>query len=143
MKGRPVDRLLAKIDQRGPDECWPWVTADGTDRYGTFWLEGEAVGAHRAAWILLVGPIPDGLHVLHRCDAPPCCNPSHLFLGTRSDNMADAFEKGRLPIPDNGGRATCPRGHAFTEANTYRRKRGTRECRACKRAGLKKWRASR
>jgi hypothetical protein len=60
---------------------------------------GRQVGcyAHRMAWILTHGPIPDGLHICHRCDVPLCCNPSHLFLGTQGDNNRDAFAKGRQP----------------------------------------------
>ncbi len=133
---------MAKIRQGGPDECWPWITAEGTNRYGTFWLEGRIEKASRAAWMLLVGSIGEGLLVCHRCDNPPCCNPRHLFLGTQSDNMADAYAKGRLPVPDNPVREACPRGHAYTDANTYRRRSGKRECRTCKRAGLRNWRAS-
>ncbi len=51
--------------------------------------------AHRVAWVVWRGPIPDGLWVLHTCDNPPCCNPAHLFLGTRADNIADMVAKGR------------------------------------------------
>lgn len=51
--------------------------------------------SHRVAWELTHGPIPDSLHVLHRCDNPPCCRPAHLFLGTHVVNMADRSSKNR------------------------------------------------
>ncbi len=56
---------------------------------GKMWL------AHRLAWTLAHGSIPEGMKVLHRCDNPPCCNPEHLFLGTLSDNIQDCIAKGR------------------------------------------------
>lgn len=59
--------------------------------------------AHRVAWQLANGEIPDGLCVLHKCDNPKCCNPSHLFLGTHADNAHDRDNKKRGKVPDNRG----------------------------------------
>lgn len=63
-------------------------------------LHGRPMGTHRASYIIRYGSVPDGLHVLHRCDNPPCCNPAHLFVGTPVDNVADMDAKGRRrPCP--------------------------------------------
>lgn len=60
------------------------------------YFRGRQDYTHRVSYILNVGPVPDGLWVLHRCDNPPCVRPDHLFLGTHIDNMLDAQKKGRL-----------------------------------------------
>lgn len=87
------------VDLNGPlvrpdlGECWIWTGA--RMRYGYFQYGKKLIGAHRVAWELRNGPIPDGLYVLHRCDNPPCVRPDHLFLGTAADNTADMVAKGR------------------------------------------------
>lgn len=88
------ERFWSKVDRRALHECWPWLRSRNAARYGNFRLK-RSERAHRVAWILTHGPIPNGLHVLHRCDNPPCCNPGHLFLGTDADNVADKVSKGR------------------------------------------------
>lgn len=80
----------------GDNGCWPWLRGRHTFGYGEFTLnEKSSAPAHRIAWELINGPIPDGLFVLHSCDNPPCVNPKHLFLGTQMDNMQDMIQKGR------------------------------------------------
>ena len=86
-------RLWSRI-QRG-DDCWLWQGPRQNHGYGTLRHEGRDQLAHRVVWELTNGPIPDGLHVLHRCDIPACCNPAHLWLGTHQENMADMIAKGR------------------------------------------------
>ena len=71
--------------------CWLWIRRTKDNGYG--WC-GKRTSAHRRAWELYRGPIPPGLFVLHRCDTPLCVNPDHLFLGTNSDNINDAVQKG-------------------------------------------------
>lgn len=75
--------------------CWEWQAARDKDGYGKFGQNRKDLRAHRVAYKLMVDEIPDGVHVLHRCDNPPCCNPDHLFLGTNTDNMRDKMAKGR------------------------------------------------
>lgn len=82
-----------------PNGCFIWIAATRTSgngfTYGQFSLDHYPEKAHRAAWMLYRGPIPDGLFVCHRCDNPLCVNPEHLFLGTALDNMRDMYSKGR------------------------------------------------
>jgi len=76
--------------------CWLWTATVSRKGYGKFKVNRRTQMASRVAWLLCVGPIPDGLWVLHRCDNPPCVNPAHLFLGTSEDNVADRDAKGRV-----------------------------------------------
>lgn len=78
-----------------PQHCWEWTRYRNTKGYGRFRIGIPALMAHRVAWELTNGEIPDGSLVLHRCDNPPCCNPHHLFLGTSKDNSDDMYAKGR------------------------------------------------
>jgi hypothetical protein len=89
-----------KVDRKEEDECWLWQasTRGKPLRYGQQWgpRKSELFYAHRLAHQLATGERPGGMQVLHSCDVPLCCNPSHLRLGTQADNMADAVERGRL-----------------------------------------------
>ena len=82
------------------DCCWEWQGARFTTGYGLIWQGNKARGAHRIAYILTCGPIPQGVFILHTCDHPPCVNPAHLRLGTPADNHLDAQTKGRLALGD-------------------------------------------
>lgn len=97
-----ADRLWARVDRSaGEEACWPWLGSLNNKGYGQIGEPGGARGVqrlvqtHRAAYETVHGPVPYGAHVLHKCDTPACCNPSHLFLGTHEDNMRDKEIKGR------------------------------------------------
>lgn len=92
----PVERFFAQTGRSG--ECLVWTGTILKTGYGRFSRGRKAEGsvaAHRYAWELVHGPIPDGLLVLHKCDNPRCVDVEHLFLGTHADNMADKKAKGR------------------------------------------------
>ena len=91
---RPVkDRFFEKVDVT--PSCWLWTARKDKDGYGNLRVEGRPQRAHRVAYTLFVGEIPDGLCVLHTCDTPACVNPEHLFLGTVGENNTDRKVKGR------------------------------------------------
>lgn len=99
---RPTEeRFWEKVDKRTPDECWDWMGATDGYGYGRFWDGKRVIGAHQFVYILTYGSTPNNLWKLHKCDRPICCNPSHLFAGTNSDNMQDmvAKDRGRKQIP--------------------------------------------
>lgn len=93
MKGSITERFWSKVDKTA--ECWLWTSNRLPTGYGTFHLNGKAERAHRVAWILKNGKIPDGMEVCHVCDNPPCVRLDHLWLGTHAENMADSSNKGR------------------------------------------------
>jgi len=77
------------------NQCWIWTGGLDKDGYGQKNWYGKRTLSHRVAWVVTYGDIPKGLQVLHKCDVPACCNPTHLFLGTQKQNMEDKVSKGR------------------------------------------------
>jgi hypothetical protein len=110
------------------DSCWEWQRSRRTHGfpYGMCMRKGKLSATHRLSWELNYGPIPDGLWVLHKCDNPPCCNPKHLFLGTRMDNVADCIRKGRAGVCDGENHPSCKLSDSDVEAIRELRKTGTK-----------------
>lgn len=155
---RPIkpteDRFWSKVNKNGPvvrpeiGACWIWTAYLDPDGYGRIGIGQRAAKSQRVAWVLAHGEIPvETPHVLHRCDNPPCVNPSHLFLGTQRDNMRDCRDKSRHRCIRPEVLATlssyreklagkrraqthCKRGHELAGEN-LRIYRGCRNCRAC------------
>jgi len=135
-KGRPTgaleQRLWAKVDKTGdPSGCWLWTASRNPGGYGQIWANGKAARhAHRIAYELLVGPIPDDLELDHLCRVRHCVNPAHLEPVTHAENVRRGnMEIKRLAVIR--GRTHCKRGHPFDDANTYVTPDGRRQCRVC------------
>ena len=97
--GMPLAEWILQRSVRTDSGCLEWQGWRDTHGYGGINRIGEQrrIGTHRAIWEAVNGPIPDRLHVLHRCDNPPCCEVEHLFLGTAKVNAGDKAAKGRAP----------------------------------------------
>lgn len=90
-----ADRFWSHVDRSDSSKCWEWIGSRTSAGYGRIFVTPKSLYAHRISWELANGKIPAGLHVLHKCDNPPCVNPAHLFVGTAKDNAIDKSNKGR------------------------------------------------
>ena len=99
--------------------CWEWQAYLRSDGYGWFNFKGKPALAHRVAWTLACGEIPEGQCVLHHCDNTRCCRPDHLFLGTQADNLADMGRKNRRPVGEAHWRAKLTRKDVSTIRRLY------------------------
>jgi hypothetical protein len=90
-----LERFMARVVPEPNTGCWLWLGAPCSQGYGRFRIGGKNERPHRAAWLLFVGEIPDGLEVCHACDLPACVNLAHLHLGTHAQNMAEMAARNR------------------------------------------------
>lgn len=108
-KDDPGARLWPRLDHK-ENGCWEWAGSVNEHGYGGLRVNSRLIKAHRFAWELTYGPIPEGMAVCHKCDNPPCCNPDHLFLGSQRENAADKLAKGRHQ--DQSGENSHPTGES-------------------------------
>lgn len=141
-----LERLKARctVDANG---CWiiggcliPSRFKDGRG-YGEFCYRGKKFRAHRVAYMLVNGPIPEGEIIRHKCDVPMCCNPDHLISGTQKQNIRDGIERGHQRFHKDH-HTHCPMGHPYEGENLRLAydPRGYvfRQCKACQRAATRK-----
>ncbi len=132
-------RFWSKVDKRGPNDCWPWTGVKNWCGYGVFTNNNRLHKAHRVAWELANGePLGQRLGT-HRCDNPPCVNPSHIVPGTPLSNAHEAWDRKRMRgyFAENAAKTHCKHGHPLSGENVILRIRGrarrqTRECRECR-----------
>ena len=137
MRKTLAERFWAQVTKADEGACWEWAGHKGRG-YGYISVGSKEAGdrkelrAHRVSWQLVNGPIPSGMVVMHICDNRGCVNPSHLRIGSQSENIKDAFRKGRKKPPVFRGNA----------AHGLRPKQTPEERRLAKRAAWEKWRQS-
>ena len=115
-----MERFHNKYTIVSESGCWIWTAGlkvnNKYEQRPGFQIGKFFVAAHRVSWELHNGPIPEGMHVLHRCDVSLCVNPDHLYLGTHQDNMCDKKTRGRARNGNHGLRGCESHGGRLTTA---------------------------
>jgi hypothetical protein len=132
-----MSRFLGFVSPDPNSGCWLWTGCIQGGGYGVFDNgKDKTTLAHRVAYTLFRGLIPDGLQLDHKCRVRLCVNPWHLEAVTLQENLRRGLGNAAAIIAaasKRKGRGFCPRGHVRDQANTYTDKRGRHACRACSR----------
>lgn len=139
MDPRLPERFWSKCIPEPMSGCWIWTASATQKGYGCIAVGRKSTGAHRLAYEVLVGPIPQKFDIDHLCRNPSCCNPQHLDAVDRSTNLRRGIGP-TLTAARKGKLTHCPSGHAFTPDNTYTNPHGHRLCRVCNRGHYKRYR---
>jgi hypothetical protein len=123
-------RIRAKIVKIDVNGCWLWRTKSARG-YGKVWWEGRSQRAHRVTYTILVGPIPDGCEIDHKCRVHSCVNPAHMQAVPHPVNVERGEAGANMRVKTH-----CPRQHPYDAANTYVTPKGARQCRACNRIAV-------
>ena len=126
-------RLWDGVTPEPNSGCWLWTRQVSENGYAHFYYKGRTTYAHRAAYELYVGDIPQGYHVDHKCRVRSCCNPDHLEAVTPQENWR------RSGAHRAASKRFCKRGHPWIPANWYIMG-GRRQCKPCSRYMMNKWR---
>jgi hypothetical protein len=123
-----LERISAKIEPDPDTGCWIWTAAKNQYGYGVVGIETGKTGlAHRVAYRLMVGDIPEGLDLDHLCRTRACIRPEHLEPVTRRTNLL----RGDTATARNAAKTHCPSGHPYSGTNLIVQRSGSRMCRAC------------
>ncbi len=109
---RKTGSFWEKVQKGSPTDCWPWTGFRKSSGHGLTSIKGHPMHTSRKAWILTHGPIADDMQVLHKCDNAVCCNPDHMYLGTRIDNILDRWEQ---PAHEDRGARDAKRRFMLTD----------------------------
>ena len=136
MMAATKDRFMDKVSPEPNSGCWLWTAFVNPGGYGTFWMGDKLTMAHRTAYKMFVGEIPDGLELDHLCRVRSCVNPDHLEAVTSQENS----QRGKSA---NREKTHCPQGHEYSAENTYVTPSGHRQCRECQDRRRAEYRARR